>query len=86
MKAGETAPKVGVTLVGPRLASPVQKEEYHRVILAMSQEGAEAIIASDQREHFTNRELIVELTEKYRLPMLWPYGPYGDLGAHRVRR
>jgi ABC transporter substrate binding protein len=40
-----------------------------------------ALIVSDQAEHFTNRRLIVELAEKQRLPAIYPYRQYVELGG-----
>jgi putative ABC transport system substrate-binding protein len=47
----------------------------------MSDERADALMVSDQPEHFPKRQLIVALAEKYRLPMMWPYRPNREFAA-----
>jgi putative tryptophan/tyrosine transport system substrate-binding protein len=62
----EVAHKVGVSLVGPPLATPIQEPEYSRVFMAMSDEHADALILFDQGEHFQNRWVIARLADEFR--------------------
>jgi hypothetical protein len=50
------------------LESPIQGEEYRRVLGAMTQEHVDGVIISDQGEHFPNRQLIVDLVRAAQLP------------------
>jgi len=72
---------MGVLVIGPPLEGTIQEAEYQRVFEAMTQEHADALIVSDQAEHFINRRLIVELAEKQRLPAIYPYRQYVELGG-----
>jgi putative ABC transport system substrate-binding protein len=64
----ETAGQAGISLLGPPLASPINEGEYRRVLLAMAQEHAGAVIVSYQTENFGYRRAIVGLAEETRLP------------------
>ena len=77
----EAARRMGMLVIGPPLEGTIQGAEYQRVFEAMTREHADALIVSDQAEHFTNRRLIVELAEKHRLPSIYPYREYVELGG-----
>jgi putative tryptophan/tyrosine transport system substrate-binding protein len=77
----EATSKAGVSLIGPPLDAPLAEAEYRRVFAAMMHEGAEALLVGDQPENFTNRRLIVELTEMGRLPAISPYREHVELGG-----
>ena len=47
----------------------------------MTQAGVEALIVSDQSENYTNRRLIVELAEAARLPAIYPFLAFTDVGG-----
>jgi putative ABC transport system substrate-binding protein len=68
----KAAQQLGISLIGPPLEGTIQETEYRRVFAAMKAEGADAIILSDQGEHFRYRRLISELSEKNRLPAICP--------------
>ena len=48
-----------------------RQAEYRRAFKVMTQERADAIIVSDQAEHGTNSQLIIELAEQSRLPAIF---------------
>jgi ABC-type uncharacterized transport system substrate-binding protein len=62
------AETLGVSLFGPPIEGSIDSTEYRRVFAAMAKERVDAVLASDQPEHSTNRKLIVDLAEKARLP------------------
>src|SRR5262249_57831229 len=49
------AGQAGILLLGPPLASPINEGEYRRVLLAMAQEHAGAVIVAGQTENFGYR-------------------------------
>ena len=57
----EAARQLGISLLGPPPESPIQGEEYRRVLGAMTQEHLDGVIIGDQGEHFPNGQLIVDL-------------------------
>jgi putative ABC transport system substrate-binding protein len=77
----EAAQRVQVSLIGPPLDYPLDAAEYRRVIAAMAQAGAKALIVGRQPQNQENLRLIVELAEKGRLPAIFPYSESGKLGG-----
>jgi putative tryptophan/tyrosine transport system substrate-binding protein len=76
----EAAAQAGITLLGPPLES-LQEGEYRRVAGAMARERVDGIIVGDQLENVTNGRLIVSLAENARLPTVFPYREYFEIGA-----
>jgi hypothetical protein len=58
----------------PPLESPIQGEEYRRVLGAMAQEHVDGVIISDQPENATYGQLIVDLVRAAKLPTIFPPG------------
>jgi putative tryptophan/tyrosine transport system substrate-binding protein len=77
----EIADQAGILLLGPPLASPINEAEYRRVLLAMAQEHAGAVIVSSQTENFGYRRAIVGLAEETRLPMVYPFREFVEVGG-----
>jgi len=75
----EAAQRMGISLVGVLLES-FQEAEYRRVFAAMKQEGVAGILVSLQAENVTYRKLIAELVRDNRLPTLYPYRNFVELG------
>jgi putative ABC transport system substrate-binding protein len=83
----EIAQKLGITILGPPLDHPFGEQEFRSVIAAMAQDGADALLVTAAAENFPQRRLIVELTEKYRMPAIYPFAEYvkqGGLAAYAV--
>jgi putative tryptophan/tyrosine transport system substrate-binding protein len=76
----EAAQQLGISLVGPPLEGTIQETEYRRVFAAMKEEGADAILVSNQAENTMYMRLISELSEKSRLPAGCPYREYLEGG------
>ena len=62
-----------ITPVGPPLDRPIDEAEYRRVFVAMVEDGADALVVSDEPENVTNRGLIVELANTTRLAAIYPF-------------
>jgi putative tryptophan/tyrosine transport system substrate-binding protein len=77
----EAARRVQISLIGPPLDYPLDAAEYRRVIAAMAQAGAQALIVFDQPQNYQNQRLIIELAEKGRLPAIFPYRGSVKLGG-----
>ena len=77
----EAARQLGVSLLGPPIESPIQAEEYRRVFGAMAQEHVDGVIISDQPESFTYGQLIVDLVRANKLPAIFPYPSFFEIGA-----
>ena len=63
------------------LESPIQGEEYRRVLGEMAREHVDGVIISDQAEHITCRQPIVDLVRAAKLPTVFPYREFFEIGA-----
>ena len=76
----DAAGQMGISLVFmlPEKGTP---SEIERVFAAMEQERPDAVLVSGEGDLYANRQLIAELSEKKRLPMMCPYRDYVEAGA-----
>jgi len=77
----KAAQQLGISLLGPPIESPIQDQEYRRILGAMAQEHVDAVIIGDQTEHGSYRQLIVDLVRAAKLPAIFPFREYFDVGA-----
>jgi putative ABC transport system substrate-binding protein len=70
-----------VSFVGPPLERPTDEQEYQRVFAALTQEGAEGLVVTDESENVTYRRLIAELAAKRRLPTVYAYRQFVEDGG-----
>jgi putative ABC transport system substrate-binding protein len=77
----QAAAQLGTTLLGAPLDSPIQETEYRRVFAAMAQERVDALLVGESVENFTHRRLIIELAERARLPVMYPWRDHVVLGG-----
>jgi putative ABC transport system substrate-binding protein len=80
----DAARRLGISLSGPPLESPIREGEYRRVIGVMAGERVDGLLVSDIADNFTYRRLIVRLAEEARLPTIYPYRTYFDEGGLMV--
>jgi putative ABC transport system substrate-binding protein len=73
--------KNSVSIVGPALEPPFDEQEYQRVFAALAQEGAEGLVVYDVSENVRHRRLIVELAAKGRLPTIYPFRQFVEVGG-----
>ena len=72
---------MGISVFAIPLDGTLQEAEYRRVFAAMSLDRLDALIVSVAEENFTNRRVIVELAEKARLPAIYAWPEYVELGG-----
>jgi putative ABC transport system substrate-binding protein len=77
----DIALKNSVSIVGPPLEPPTDEQEYQRVFAALAQEGAEGLVVNDEPENNTHRRLIAELAEKGRLPAIYHFRQFVEVGG-----
>src|ERR1700737_1879486 len=72
--------QLGISLVFmlPEKGTP---SEIERVFAAMEQQRPDAVLVSGEGDLYAHRQLIAELAEKKRLPMMCPYRDYVEAGA-----
>jgi len=76
----DAASGLGISLVFmlPQKGTPA---EIERVFDAMEQQRPEAVLVSGEGDLYANRQLIAELAEKHRLPVMCPYRDYVEAGG-----
>jgi putative tryptophan/tyrosine transport system substrate-binding protein len=71
----------GRTLVFTLLGEPIQEPEYRRAFRAMAGERVQALLVAEFIENLDNRQVIVELARAARLPAMYPFPAFVDIGG-----
>jgi putative tryptophan/tyrosine transport system substrate-binding protein len=79
--AREAAKQAGVSLKAALLGSAFNEAEYRRVFRSMEQDRADALMVSDEAEHGPNAATIVELAAKGRIPTVYPFREFVEVGG-----
>jgi ABC-type uncharacterized transport system substrate-binding protein len=76
----DAADRLGISLVWmlPEKGTP---SEIERAFAAMEQQRPDAVLVSGEGDLYANRQLITELAEKNRLPVMCPYRDYVEAGG-----
>ena len=69
---------ISLAFVLPQQGNP---SELERVFVALEQQRPDAVLVSGEGDLYAHRQLIAELAEKKRLPMMCPYRDYVEAGA-----
>jgi putative ABC transport system substrate-binding protein len=77
----EAAQRIKIAVVRPPFAAPFDEEQYRHAFATMVQEGVDGLLVNGQPENITNRRLIVALAEKARLPALYSYRDFANIGG-----
>jgi putative ABC transport system substrate-binding protein len=75
------AKELGISLTTTPLEGIIQEAEYRRVFAAMTKAHADAVITSDQNEHYGHRRLIVDLANHNQLPGVYPAREFAEVGG-----
>ena len=59
----------------------VDRAGYGRAFDLIEKDGVDGIVASDSSEHFTYREVIVDLAARFRMPAIYPAREFVDVGG-----
>jgi ABC-type uncharacterized transport system substrate-binding protein len=78
--AREAAKQAGISLKAVLLGA-FNEAEYQRVFRSMEQDRADALMVSDETENFTYRATIIELAMKGRIPTIYSYREYVQVGG-----
>jgi putative tryptophan/tyrosine transport system substrate-binding protein len=73
--------RLGCSVLDAQPEGPLQEMEYRRLIAAMVQNGADALIVSDGDENVAYRRVIVELAATYRVPTMYPLRAFAESGG-----
>jgi putative ABC transport system substrate-binding protein len=77
----EAAQRTQLSLIGPPLNAPFREAEYRRVFAAIAKENAHGLVVGGQSENYAHRRLIVELARKARLPAIYSYREFVEVGG-----
>ena len=80
MSFREAGQHLGIALIG-NFQPEVNDAQIRRTFAEMAQQQLDAAIVDEGGSFLAHRALIVELAEKYRLPIIYPYRDYVDLGG-----
>jgi len=75
------AGQAGITLAGAVLVNTVDEAAYERVFTSMKQDQVDALVVSGNGDHLTNRVVIVELAAGNRVPTIYPYKDFTEVGG-----
>jgi putative ABC transport system substrate-binding protein len=79
--AREAAKRAGISLAG-QLLTNFSEEEYQRVFDAIEQDHRiDAIVVSEEAEHIGYRASLVKLVAKSRIPAIYPYREFVEVGG-----
>ena len=76
----EASRRLGILLAGEPMSS-FSEQEYQRLFTSMEHAQVDGILVSDEAEHFTYRELLVELAARARIPAMYAYREPVELGG-----
>jgi putative ABC transport system substrate-binding protein len=78
--AREAAKQAGISLKAVLLGA-FNEAEYERVFSSMERDRADALMVSDEAENLTNRATIIELAAKGRIPTIYSYREFVEVGG-----
>lgn len=78
MKASETT---GVTITSQLLDLPTSDTSYRAAVAGALHDGANAIMVGDSPDVLANRVFIADLIEKTRLPTMYPFREFVEIGG-----
>ena len=76
----EAGQHLGIALIG-NFQPEINDAQIRRTFAEMAQQQLDAALVDEGGSFLAHRALIVELAEKYRLPIIYPYRDYVDLGG-----
>jgi putative ABC transport system substrate-binding protein len=76
----EAAKRAGISL-SPVMLSVFDEAEYQRAFRSLEPDRVDAFMVSDEPENSIHRETIVELAAKGRIPAIYPFRDYVDVGG-----
>jgi putative ABC transport system substrate-binding protein len=75
------ARQAGIDLTATRLNGSADRADYERVFDTIAKDRVDGLIVADNGEHITNRQVIVDLAAKYRLPAIYPWREFVEAGG-----
>jgi putative ABC transport system substrate-binding protein len=86
--AGKFDPTVLGILESPQVYGPlivagelIDRAAYERTFDLMEKAGVDGLILTEASEHFSYRQVIVDLAAKFRIPAIYPYREFVEVGG-----
>lgn len=76
----QAASQLGIELIAKELAE-VNETQLRRTFAEMAEQHFDAAVVDESGSFLAQRALLVELAERHRLPVIFPYRDYVDLGG-----
>jgi putative ABC transport system substrate-binding protein len=73
--------RLGIEIIEAGLRDPIADDEYRRAFETLSRNRAEGLMVGQQQENVTFRRLIVALAEAYRIPAVYAYREFAEIGG-----
>ena len=77
----ESAARVGIAISPAVFTGKTDRAGFESVFDAMEKDQVDGLSVGETPENFANRELIVELAARHRLPATYPFREYVDIGG-----
>jgi putative tryptophan/tyrosine transport system substrate-binding protein len=77
----EAAARAGIAISPAVVTGKADRAGYERVFDAMEKDQVDGLSVGETSENIANRELIVELAARHRLPAIYPWREFVDIGG-----
>jgi putative ABC transport system substrate-binding protein len=77
----EAARRAGIPISTAVLSKKVNREAYERAFDLMGAERVDGLIVGDFAEHMTNRQTVVDFAARHRLPAIYPFREFVEVGG-----
>ena len=77
----DAAGRAGISIDAALVSTPVDQAAYEQVFEAMERDRVDGLIVNDAGDHIAYRQLIADLAARYRLPAIYPYREFVDVGG-----
>jgi ABC-type uncharacterized transport system substrate-binding protein len=77
----DAAGRAGTSIDAALLSEHINQAAYEQVFDAVERDRVDGLILSDSGEHTTYRQQIADLAARYRLPAIYPYRDFVDVGG-----
>jgi putative ABC transport system substrate-binding protein len=77
----EDAGRAGVEIAAAWVGGDLNRPAYEQAFDAMAKDRVDGLIVGDSAENLTNRHLIVDLAAVHRLPAIYPFREFVEVGG-----
>ena len=77
----DAAGRAGISIDTALVSTPVDQAAYEQIFEAMEKDRVDGLIVNDAVDHVAYRQLIADLAARYRLPAIYPYRDFVDVGG-----